>query len=755
MALIRQLREELSQKDADYASMQTVHQGEIEQLQIAIEEANHQASHPTSAPQPRALAHLGPCLEVELERSLHQDELMKLQIDYENLQTGMEKEVASLKEKQRRIDHRVPELEQELANTKDSLRSVSITEVHSTTINLTVDPDPPRALIAATSHPRQSAYTELKRQPEDRLSLRDFVRCRVFEELKGYKEELYETQDKFKGLKESERKADAEATRLRRQVDSLEREAQASLASATSDITVLTSRNEGLQSELTTLRLRFDEVKGMEAAGDDIKWKMETLAKKHDDACKELMITKAALRALEEEKRDTHADHIERQKQVELLQVDKMYLSKEVARLEDKVTEVSHELQEKRMKLTKAKAARDEMIEKMQRMDQERREQTEDQVARELNMIKERAEAEREQVRSNLRELYEREGLSLRDARDMAVAEAEKANQRLNETKLQQDYTMQAHRDMESKLSNQVVEARSQLKMKMFELDRSNLAYEDAMDTVRQLKLENEAFRKKVEMLKEEYYKVDGQAAKQTSSLEAKCIEMQRRLDHYDRLERELDAAIAQAPDQESAEAVAVLGSGLPTDAARRIRQSIALARQVSDSHREVQRLKDALADKESELEFVRLEAENARNRILQVKKGPDYLIQLLEQKDQELQAAHVRASHATGRLADVEAARDEARRGLQVARQDLKALLGGQSEIGMIKNALERQNGTRQPGKPLADVTKQLANARAEANVENEPVPAHRGGASISRGGGSSWASKLASQRGGLAQAL
>ena len=64
---------------------------------------------------------------------------------------------------------------------------------------------------------------------------------------------------------------------------------------------------------------------------------------------------------------------------------------------------------------------------------------------------------------------------------------------------------MQAHRDMESKLSNQVVEARSQLKMKMFELDRSNLAYEDAMDTVRQLKLENEAFRKKVEMLKEEY----------------------------------------------------------------------------------------------------------------------------------------------------------------------------------------------------------------------------------------------------------
>ena len=138
----------------------------------------------------------------------------------------------------------------------------------------------------------------------------------------------------------------------------------------------------------------------------------------------------------------------------------------------------------------------------------------------------------------------------------------------------------------------------------------------------------------------------------------------------------------------------------------------------------------------------MRLEAENARARILQVKKGPDYLIQLLETKDQELQTAHCTASEATGKLADVAAQRDEARRGLEVARQDLKALLGGQSEIGMIKTALERQQGIRQPGKPLADVTKQLANARAEANEENEPV------APPARGGGVSWASKLASQR-------
>ena len=125
----------------------------------------------------------------------------------------------------------------------------------------------------------------------------------------------------------------------------------------------------------------------------------------------------------------------------------------------------------------------------------------------------------------SLKELYEKEASALQHARDMAVAEAERAGQKLTAEKVSHEQLRMAHRDMECKLSNQVVEARSQLKIKLFELDRATLAYEDAMDTSRTLKLENEAFRKKVEMLKEEYYKVDGEASKEVSMLQARCAE--------------------------------------------------------------------------------------------------------------------------------------------------------------------------------------------------------------------------------------
>jgi len=582
--------------------------------------------------------------------------------------------------------------------------------------------------------------------PEDRLSLRDFVRARVFEEVRTSKDSIKELTEQLKVSRETERKAESDASRAQRRIESIERETQAAQGSQASDITVLTARNEALQQELTNVRLKYEESKEAGMNGEDASYRMNQISAKYDEVCRELMLAKAAVRAMEEEKKNNQADYMERAKAVELLQVDKAYLSKEVERLDSKVSELELSLAKKKSKMTELKKARDELIEKMQRMDGQRRESTEDQVAKELAFIKERAETEREAIRSNLRELYEREGISLRDARDLAIVESERANQKLNESKLVQDQLMQTHRDMESKLSNQVVEARSQLKMRMFELDRANLAYEDSMDTVRQLKLENEAFRKKVELLKEEYYRVDGNCTKQLSHLEARCAEQQRRLDHYDKLEKELDCAIAEAPEGSSGEAVVTLGSGLPSDAARRIRQSISLARQVSVSQKELASVKGALAARTRELEQARSEAASAKQRILEVKKGPDYLIQLLEKKDADLQRAEMKAQEATEALSGVDAERNEARRGLDVARQDLKILLGQQNELGMLKKALDRQNGVRAPGKPLADVTKQLQNARQEAeNFVIQEVGTENTAPNIV---GSGWASKLAKRR-------
>ena len=52
------------------------------------------------------------------------------------------------------------------------------------------------------------------------------------------------------------------------------------------------------------------------------------------------------------------------------------------------------------------------------------------------------------------------------------------------------------------------MEARGQLKIKTYELDRVSLQHAEAMTNIRSSKMEIDALQKKVELLKQEYYKV-------------------------------------------------------------------------------------------------------------------------------------------------------------------------------------------------------------------------------------------------------
>ena len=75
--------------------------------------------------------------------------------------------------------------------------------------------------------------------------------------------------------------------------------------------------------------------------------------------------------------------------------------------------------------------------------------------------------------------------------------------------------------------------------------------------------LQVEALTKKVELCKQEVYKAEGGATKQNATLEARCLELTRRVEHYERLERELDQAVINSGtgDATASEVVADVGA--------------------------------------------------------------------------------------------------------------------------------------------------------------------------------------------------
>ena len=77
--------------------------------------------------------------------------------------------------------------------------------------------------------------------------------------------------------------------------------------------------------------------------------------------------------------------------------------------------------------------------------------------------------------------------------------------------------------------------------------------YEENLVTVKELKIENEARRQKEEVLRTEYYKLEGLHRQGTSEIRAELAVCKERLAQYELIEKELDSAIMNVAQSDNA----------------------------------------------------------------------------------------------------------------------------------------------------------------------------------------------------------
>lgn len=105
--------------------------------------------------------------------------------------------------------------------------------------------------------------------------------------------------------------------------------------------------------------------------------------------------------------------------------------------------------------------------------------------------------------------------------------------------------------------------------------------YEDNLVLVKETKLENEALKQKLDLLKQEYYKLESTARAGSGDLRAELAVCKERLAHYELIEKELDQTILHMAEESSKDAIGEgyeVGNALiqtitqaPTTAKRRI----------------------------------------------------------------------------------------------------------------------------------------------------------------------------------------
>lgn len=84
-------------------------------------------------------------------------------------------------------------------------------------------------------------------------------------------------------------------------------------------------------------------------------------------------------------------------------------------------------------------------------------------------------------------------------------------------------------------------------------MQRVSHLYEDNLQQVKDLKLELEAHRQKEEVLRTEYYKLEGLNRQGTAGIRAENAVLKERLMSYELIEKELDSAIMNVANSDNA----------------------------------------------------------------------------------------------------------------------------------------------------------------------------------------------------------
>ncbi|KAM9172156.1 progesterone-induced-blocking factor 1 isoform 2-T2 [Pangshura tecta] len=497
-------------------------------------------------------------LEEKLNDTIHQKQLLSLRLDNQlalqqedarKHQDLMKQEMETILMRQKQLEETNHQLRERAGDIRRSLRDLELTEDY---------------------------YEKLKSLPDDELSIPEYVSIRFYEVVHPLRKEVNELQMKKDSLSED---LSYHKSQLKCVMESYEDERR--------------SRSE-LEVRCQRLTLELADTKQMIQQGDYRQENYDKIKRERDAFEHELSelrrkyeILEVSHKAQAKERNDLSKEVATLQQSVNLLQKDKDYLNRQNMELSVRCAHEEDRLERLQIQLEDAKKAREEMYEKYVTSRDHYKTEYENKLRDELEQIRLKTNQEIEQLRSTSKEMYERENRNLREARDNAVAEKERAVVAEKDALGKYEHLLEQYRQLQLSTESKVAELLHQSKLKSFESERVQLMQEETAKNLSQCQLECEKYQRKLEVLTKEFYSLQASSETRITELQAQNSEHQARLDTYEKLEKELDEIIMQTAEMENEdEAERILfsygyGANVPTTAKRRLKQSVHLARRL------------------------------------------------------------------------------------------------------------------------------------------------------------------------------
>ncbi|KAM4590820.1 progesterone-induced-blocking factor 1 [Odontesthes bonariensis] len=633
---VQLLKIELSQKNLIIDNMKADHMSKIEELEERLNETIHQK---------QVLA-----LRLDSQLKLTQEEQRKQQ-------ALRKQEMEAILLRQQQLEETNRQLCEKAGELRRSLRDLDIS---------------------------QDRYQELRGLPDDKISIQEYVAMRFFEAVTPLRTQLTQLNVQKGYLSEE---LDLHRTKMKTLTESYEEERRTR--------TELELRSQRLTLELADTKQQIQEGDYRRHNYPNVKRERDNFEAELKDLKRRFETVDLAHAALTRE-RDTLCNEVATlQQSVTLLQKDKEYLHRQNTELSVRCAHEEDRLERLQVHLEDAKRAREDAYEKYVASRDHYKSEYENKLREELENIRLKTGQEIENLQRTSREMYERENRNLREARDNAVLEKDRAVAAERDAQSRYDQLLEQYRKLQLGTDSRVGELSNQAKLHSFEAERAQMLKEETAKALAQCQVECEKQQKKLELLTQEFYRLQTSSEKRLAELRAQNAEQASRLETYEKLEQELDQVTMQAAEIENEEeAERVLfsygyGANVPTTAKRRLKQSVHLARRVLQLERQNTSLRRELERHQSQTGQISEEL-SAANQLLQQTQQPySYLIETVRQRDAQISMLRERVSSLED---DVSSLRKE-RSALQQVKNDMAAdlerLLNHREEMAMMKQVL------------------------------------------------------------------
>ncbi|XP_060895957.1 progesterone-induced-blocking factor 1 [Labrus mixtus] len=633
---VQLLKIELSQKNLIIDNMKADHMSKIDELQERLGDALHQKQ----------------VLEMRLDNQL------KLTQEESKKQQALRKqEMDAILKRQQQLEETNRQLCEGAGELRRSLRDLDIS---------------------------QDKYKELRDLPDEEMSIQEYVAKRFYEVVTPLRTELAELSGKRGSLT---KQLDEHRSQMKALLESYEEERRlrSELELRSQRLTLELADTKQQIQEGDYRRDNYPNVKrerdNFEADLKELKRRFETLEVSHT--------------ALTRERNTLSKEVATSQQSVTLLQKDKEYLHRQNMELSVRCAHEEDRLERLQVQLEDTKKAREDAYEKYVASRDRYKCEYEAKLREELENIRLKTSQEIDNLQRTSREMYERENRNLREARDNAVLEKDRAVAAERDSQSRYDQLLEQFRQLQLGTDSRVADFSNQAKLHSFEAERAQMVKDETAKALAQCQVECEKQQKKLELLTQEFYRLQTSSEKRVTELQAQNAEQAARLETYEKLEQELDQVTMQAAEIENEEeAERVLfsygyGANVPTTAKRRLKQSVHLARRVLQLERQNTSLRRELDTHKSQTGQISEELLAANQLLQQTQQPYSYLIETVRQRDAQISALKERVTSLED---DVSSLRKERTALLQVKNNmaaDLERLLNHREELAVMKQVL------------------------------------------------------------------